>query len=88
MPKSLIVDIANMAFNAIRENKILTKIFEFTVFVQKDKISMIESRTIDSLDNQFCILKTLWKILLFRCYYVMLHIISYQIITTEGIYTK
>ena len=31
MPKSRIFTIANMSFNAIRENKILAKISEFTV---------------------------------------------------------
>ena len=31
MPKSQMFDVANMSFNAIRENKILAKISEFTV---------------------------------------------------------
>ena len=31
MPQSQICNIANMSFNAIRENKILANIFEFTV---------------------------------------------------------
>ena len=31
MPKSGIFDVTNMSFNAIRENKILIKISEFTV---------------------------------------------------------
>ena len=33
MPWSRILNVANMSFNAIRENKILTKISEFTVHV-------------------------------------------------------
>ena len=32
MPKSRIFNAANMPFNAIRENKILANISEFTVF--------------------------------------------------------
>ena len=32
MPYSLILNVANMSFNAIRENKILMKISEFTVW--------------------------------------------------------
>ena len=32
MPKSPISEVANMSFNAIRENKILAKISEFIVF--------------------------------------------------------
>ena len=32
MPKSRISNVANMSFYAIRENKILAKISEFTVF--------------------------------------------------------
>ena len=31
MPKAQIFNVANMSFKAIRENKILTKISEFTV---------------------------------------------------------
>ena len=33
MPKSRISNVANMSFNSIHENKILAKIYEFTVTV-------------------------------------------------------
>ena len=43
MPKSQIFNIANMSFNAIRENKMLAKISEFTVpFIKKKPFSLIE----------------------------------------------
>ena len=32
MPQLLIFNVANMSFNAIRQNKILAKISEFTIF--------------------------------------------------------
>ena len=34
MPNSQIFNIANMSFNAIRENKILTKISELTICLE------------------------------------------------------
>ena len=34
MPKLLIFNMENMSFNAIRENKILAKISEFTVSIK------------------------------------------------------
>ena len=37
MPKSRISNVANMSFNAIRKNKILAKIFEFTILGFKAK---------------------------------------------------
>ena len=37
MPKPRTFDVANMSFNAIRENKILAKISEFTLSRTKQK---------------------------------------------------
>ena len=43
MPKLQVFNIANMSFNAIRENKILAKISRFTVPFNKEKpFSLIE----------------------------------------------
>ena len=38
MPKSRFLNVANMSFNAIRENKILAKISDFTVLYKTEKI--------------------------------------------------